>query len=61
MDNHPLLEEAIALSEAREINQARAYLRAEWLKLYMEHRPYSAENIRRRRAICGKMKKWRAS
>ena len=60
MDNHPLLVEAIAASEEREIAEARTWLRAEWLRLYMEARPYSKENVRRRAAICDKMKMWRA-
>jgi hypothetical protein len=59
MDNHPLLLEAVTLSEEREVHQAIAYLRAEWLRLYMERRPYSEENCRRRRAICDKIRRWR--
>ena len=58
MDN-PILTEAIALSEDREIREARTWLRAEWLRLYMEARPYSKENVRRRSAICDKIRKWR--
>ena len=60
MDN-PILTEALAMSEDREIREARTWLRAEWLRLYMEARPYSKENIRRRAAICDKMKMWRAA
>jgi hypothetical protein len=59
MDN-PILTEAIELSEYREVTEARHHLRAEWLRLYLAARPYSAENIRQRAAICAKMKKWRS-
>jgi hypothetical protein len=58
MDN-PLLTEAITLSEEREYREARDHLRTEWLRLYLAHRPWSEENIRRRAAICAKMEKWR--
>jgi len=57
MDN--LADEFIALSNGMELRDALRHLRETWLRLYLASRPYSAENIRQRAAICAKMRKWR--
>ena len=55
-----LADEFIALSNGMEYRDAIRHLRETWLRLYLERRPYSAENVRQRAAICGKMEKWRS-
>ena len=57
MDN--LAHEFIELSNGMEYRDAIRHLRETWLRLYLERRPHSPENIRRRAAICDKMRRWR--
>ena len=49
----------LLLADEDELREACIRLRTKWLRLYLERRPYSSENIRCRAAICDKLRRWR--